>query len=121
MDFCLFFFEQANASWTKPDPSLLPPLSEAGCKSCQNLVNTAEELEAKGHRYGSRPVTVTKTVPVGGAPSNQQYIRVFLSQHKVDVLTASGAVVSSDAAADVVRNAALVWKEGRWLMYGLAA
>jgi hypothetical protein len=118
--FVKYYFQQANESWTRPDASLLPPLSEGGCQSCANLIKTAQELVAQHQRYSMGPVTVTRATAFEGGAGDQQLVRASLRQRKVDVLDASGKVVSSDPAAKVSRTASLIWRNGQWLMYGLA-
>ena len=117
--FVRFFVEQSNEAWTKPDDSLLPPLSEKGCLSCEALQKTAGQLVAKKQRYRTNPVTLQEIDAVGGAPSGQQYVRVLGTQNRVDVIDSTGKVVMTDPKKSVALTASAVWKEGRWFMYDM--
>lgn len=118
--FVRYFFDQVNQSWTAPDPNLIEANSENGCESCASLASTASELKAKGHKYASTPVTVMETKRVSGAPSGQKYIETKLQQHRVNVVDPSGRVVLTDEKKTLVRTVAVIWKDDRWLIYGVA-
>jgi hypothetical protein len=117
--FVKFYMEQANVAWTKPDPTVLPPLSDSGCLSCKDIQSTAVSLKDKGQRYVSNPVTVTKVGAFGGAPKGQQYVRLFMTQHKVDVVDTKGGVVLTDPEKKLVRTAGVVWEGASWQMYDI--
>jgi hypothetical protein len=117
--FVEFFVEQSNDAWTKPDATLLPPLSDPGCLSCQALQKTATNLVAKKQKYRSAPMTITKIGAVGGAPSGQQYVRVLGTQNRVEVVDSEGTVVLMDPKQSVALTASAVWREGRWLIYDM--
>ena len=118
--FVKFYMEQANRAWTEPNASVLPPLSDAGCLSCKDIQATAEDLKTSGQRYVSRPVTVTRVAAFGGAPPPQQYVRLFMTQHKVDVVDSNGLVVLTDPNKALVRTAGVIWEGSSWRMYGIA-
>ena len=118
--FVRYFFDQVNLAWTTPDPDPIDTNSEEGCKSCTSLSDTAKQLRAKGHRYASNPVTVSNTKLVAGAPKGQQFVETNLLQHRVDVVDASGNVVSTDKRATLLRTVAVIWRGDRWLIYGVA-
>ena len=118
--FVEFYMGQVSEAWTRPDPTLLPPISDPGCLSCKDLQKTATDLKAKGQHYAANPVTVTKVVAIGGAPKGQQYVRLFMDQHKVNVVDANGKVVLTDPAKKLARTAGVIWEGDSWLMYGLA-
>jgi hypothetical protein len=118
--FVKFYMDQANTAWTTPDTTLLPPLSDTGCLSCKAIQETAVSLKKKGQRYAANPVTVTSVTAFGGAPKGQQYVRLLMDQHKVNVVDSTGKVVLTDPAKKLARTAGVVWKGGTWLMYDLA-
>ena len=118
--FVKYYFDQVNEAWTKPDAEILPPLGEEGCKSCAGLQETAQSLVAKSRKYASPPITVTKVQPLAGAPAGQQYVRVFIDQHAVDVVDAAGKVVTKDKAGRGARTAAVLWMGETWRVYGIA-
>jgi hypothetical protein len=117
--FVKFYIDQSNDAWTKPDDSLLPPLSDKGCLSCQALQKTATNLVAKKQKYRTSPMTITKLGAVGGAPTGQQYVRVLGTQNRVDVIDSKGTVVMTDPKQSVALTASAVWKEGRWFIYDM--
>lgn len=117
--FVKFFMEQANRAWMEPNAELLPPLSDPGCLSCKEIQRTAASLVRDGQRYVSTPVTVTRVAAFGGAPKGQQYVRLFMTQHKVDVVDATGKVVLTDPKRSLARTAGVIWEEASWRMYDI--
>ena len=117
--FVRFFLEQAALAWTKPDASLIPPLSDPGCLSCKDLQKTATELVAKRQRYRSSPISIQSVVSVGGF-KEQTHIHVQMTQKKVDVIDAKGAVVLTDPYQKLTRTVALTWKGDQWILYDVA-
>jgi hypothetical protein len=117
--FVRFFVEQSNEAWTKPDDTLLPPLSDNGCLSCEALQKTSAKLVANKQRYRSDPMTIEEIGAIGGAPSGQQYVRVIGIQNRVEVIDSAGKVVLTDPKKGVALTASAVWKEDRWFMYDM--
>ena len=111
--------EQVAEAWTKPDDSLIPALSEPGCLSCRDLQETAQELVQKKRRYASNPVAI-KSVTAVGDVAGQTQVRLLMTQLKVDVVDASGAVVMTDPRQELARTTAVVWRGDRWLLYDIA-
>lgn len=118
--FVKYFMEEANRSWVKPDVTVLKLLSDPGCISCKQIQDTASALAAKGHHYSANPVTVRTVAAYNGAPAGQQFVRLLMTQHKVDVVDSAGKVISTDPQVELARSAAVVWKGDSWLMYGIA-
>jgi hypothetical protein len=116
--FVRFFIEQSNDAWTKPDATLLPPLSDPGCIACKGLQDTAEELVAKKQHYVSAPVSNIRTTAIGGAKPGQQMVRMFAKQNKVKVIDAAGKLVRTDPAMDLARSVLLTWGSGGWRVFG---
>jgi len=115
--FVEFFVEQSNDAWTKPDATLLPPLSEPDCVACKGLQDTAKELVAKKQHYVSAPVTNIRTTAVDGAKPGQQLVRLLARQNKVQVVDAAGAVVRTDPAMDLARTVLVAWGGGQWRVF----
>ena len=115
--FVEFFVEQSNDAWTKPDSTLLPPLSDPGCLSCQALQKTATNLVAKKQHYVSAPVSNIRTTAIGGAKPGQQMVRMFAKQNKVKVVDAAGELVRTDPAMDLARSVLLTWGSGGWRVF----
>ena len=117
--FVRFFMETANRAWAQPNSTLLPPLSDPGCLSCRDIQKTALALVRDKQHYVSNPVTVTKLVAFGGAPKGQQYVRLFMTQHKVDVVDAKGKVVLTDPRKALARTAGVIWEGSSWRMFDI--
>lgn len=117
--FTRYFLEQAALAWTRPDSSLIPALSDAGCLSCKELQETAAELVAKKRRYASSPVTVNSVNAVGDV-MGQTHVRVRMTQNKVDVVDSAGTVVLTDPSEPLTRTVALVWRGERWVLFDVA-
>lgn len=118
--FVKYYFDQVNEAWTTPDATLLPKLADSGCKSCDGLQSTAQSLADKKRKYEANPVTVTKVTPFDGGPQGQQFVRVFITQHAVNIVDASGSVVDKDKAGKGARTASVVWRGKSWVLYGIA-
>ena len=118
--FVKFFLEQAALAWTRPDATLIMPLSDPGCLSCKDLQKTASELVTKGQRYRSSPISIQSVVAVGGF-KDQTHVHVQMTQKKVDVIDSQGAVVLTDPYQKLTRTVGLVWKGDSWRLYGIAA
>ncbi|WP_457253095.1 DUF6318 family protein [Pedococcus sp. P5_B7] len=117
--FVRFYMEQANRTWVEPNATLLPALSDSGCLSCKEIQKTAAELVRDGQHYVSDPVTVTRVAAFGGAPTGQQYVRLFMIQHKVEVVDSTGRVVLTDPKKSLARTAGVIWEETSWRMYDI--
>lgn len=114
------YFAQVNTAWMTPDPSLLPPLAEAGCKSCDNLEKTARELVNVGLRYDAPAVSVLSTSVHPGSLPDQIRLNVRLQQNLANEVDRNGVVVTPHPKREGIRGVAVVWQEGRWLLYGMA-
>jgi hypothetical protein len=117
--FVRFYIDQLNEAWTRPDSKRLPPLSDPDCIACKSLQETAVSLAQKREKYASNPVTVTKVVPVGKSPKGIQLVRLFMDQHKVNVLDSSGKVVLTDQAKELSRTVGVTWKGDSWLLFDM--
>ena len=118
--FVKFYMETANRAWVEPNATLLPPWSDSGCLSCKEIQKTAVALVRDGQHYESSPVTVTRVAAFDGAPKGQQYVRLFMTQHRVNVVDTAGKVVLTDPKQSLARTAGVIWKETSWRMYGIA-
>jgi hypothetical protein len=117
--FVKYYLQQVNEAWTKPVIGLLPPLSDKGCVTCKSFEDQAAALVTKKHRYATAPATYRSFTPYDGAPSGRQYVRVLGTQHKVNVVDASGETVSTDAEKPIAVSAMTVWQGGQWLLFDM--
>ena len=118
--FVRFYLDQINVAWTTPKAGIISRLSDPSCQSCASFEDTAAQLSKDGQRYAATPSTFTTVKAYGGAPAGQQLVRVVGTQHKVDIVNASGRVVKTDPKESIAANALTIWKGTRWLMYDLA-
>ena len=116
--FVKYWVEQSNEAWTRPDATLLPPLSDPDCIACKSLQETAEELVAKHQRYESDPVSNIRTEPVPGAPTGKQFVRLHAQQNRVNVVDERGRVVSTDPSKNVVKTVMVQWGDQAWVLFG---
>jgi len=117
--FVRYFIGESARAWTNADPAPIQSLSDPDCDSCANLAGTAKKLHAAGHHYAHPPITVTATQALTG-DGDKQNVAASVRQHAVDVVDASGSVVSTDKADNLERTFLLYWKEGRWVVGGIA-
>jgi hypothetical protein len=80
---------------------------------------TAVQLEKDKQKYVSNPVTVTKVLPAGESAKGVQLVRLFMDQHKVDVVDETGKVVLTDPVKKLVRTVGAEWKDGSWRLYDM--
>jgi hypothetical protein len=117
--FVKYYIEQLNLAWTTPDSSLLPPLSDPECIACKNLNDTAVQLERDKQHYTRDPVTVTKVVPLSENGKGVQLVRLFMDQHKVDVVDSAGKIVLTDPKKKVARTVGTTWVGKSWQLFGM--
>lgn len=117
--FVKFFMELVNAAWTTPQAGLLPELSDEGCLACKGFEETAANLVAKGQRYERTPASFASIRAIEGAPAGRQLVHVTGTQHRVDIVNRTGAVVSSDPEERIAVNAMTIWRGDKWLLYDM--
>ncbi|HSO65606.1 MAG TPA: DUF6318 family protein [Ornithinibacter sp.] len=117
--FVAYFVQQSARAWTTPDASMIEVLSDPDCESCASLATTASELETKGHRSKADPITLV-SVEILVGEDDRQNVAAMIKQHEMDVIDQDGKVVDSDSAGDLQRTFLLYWKEGQWLVGGIA-
>jgi len=117
--FVRYFVGQSAKAWTNADPTLIEKLSNPDCDSCANLATTARKLHRAGHHYATTPITVRSTQALTG-DGDKQNVAASIRQHAADVVDEGGTVVSSDKADNLERTFLLYWKEGQWVVGGIA-
>jgi hypothetical protein len=117
--FVRYFVGQSARAWTNADPALIESISDPDCDSCASLASTAKKLREAGHHYARAPITVTSAQALTG-DGDKQNVAASIRQHSVDVIDGGGAVVSSDKAGNLERTFLLYWKEGQWVVGGIA-
>ena len=117
--FVTYFFDQVNRAWTTPEAGVIAALSVKGCEFCEKTEATALYLVKEHQRYESNPVSVTQTARFAGAPRDQHYYSIQLTQNRSRILDASGAVVATDPKKETQFNVAVQWAENGWRMLGV--
>jgi len=120
MAFVRYFIEQSNLAWTKPDTTLIQPLSEEGCQSCKAFQSGAGDLATNGRRFDQDPVRLTSLAVRPGAPEGRVFLTAHLHQTSAHVIDQTGQITSTQSAEDLVRQIAVIWMGDRWLLYGMA-
>jgi hypothetical protein len=115
--FVRYFIDRVNYAWTAPEVGVISRLGEPGCLSCKSMEATAHDLNLKGHRYRTDPVTATQIRPVSSAPKGQQYVVAEMHQHRTDIIDAQGQIISTDADKRFTTTIALVWRGGSWRVF----
>jgi hypothetical protein len=116
-----YFIDRVNYAWTTPQSGVVAALGDSGCLSCRALEKTATGLVKDDRRYAETPISLEKLAAVPGGPDGQQYVRGTMVQNRVDIVDRQGRTVSTDPRLSAGRTFALVWKEGSWRVFGIAA
>ncbi|MFL6154162.1 MAG: DUF6318 family protein [Ornithinibacter sp.] len=117
--FVRFFVVESARAWTSANPGPIEALSDPDCASCASLAGTAKKLREAGHHYAAVPITVSSAEALTG-DGNRQNVAASIRQHAVDVVDKEGVVVGSDKADNLERIFLLYWKEGQWVVGGIA-
>ena len=117
--FVRYFFDQVNRAWTTPEAGLIARLSVDDCEFCTKTEQTAAFLTKEGQRYETAPVTVSTYAAFAGAPKDQHYFSLELTQNRSRILDESGAAVATDPKKDTRFNVAVKWTPDGWRMLGV--
>lgn len=120
MAFVRFYIDAINMAWTKPDATILPPLAASECHSCANFQKATEGYVRMHHRMASTPLTIQDIAIDPGAPDGQMFVSGTVSQPVVEIIDVNGSVVDRTDSASGRYRFGLLWKEGRWLVFGIA-
>ena len=93
--FVRYFFAQLNRSWSSADPSLLPPLSEPGCKTCGAFTSSAASFRSKNQHYKGEVFSVTHIGALGEGLKGQEVLVVGKQEPGAIVDQAGGVIKSS--------------------------
>jgi hypothetical protein len=95
--FVRYFFAQLNRSWSTADPSLLPPLSEPGCKTCGAFASSAAQFRSKNQHYRGEVFSVSSIGVRGQGPKGQEVL-VIGKQASGAIVDRAGTVVQTSVA-----------------------
>jgi len=111
--FTKYFFAQLNRSWAEADPSLLPPLSEPGCKTCGAFASSAASYRAKKQHYKGEVFTITFVGVTGEGPKGQEVL-VVGKQRPGAVVDENGTVIEASVLQTGRFVASLHWTGKGW-------
>jgi len=112
--FVRYFFEQLNRSWARADPLLLPPLSEASCKTCRAFTASAASFRAKGQHYKGDVFTVSSVGGLGKG-SNGEEVLVVGQQEPGAIVNQSGTIIEKSVAQAGKFTVSLNWTGSGWM------
>ena len=118
--FVKFFIDQVNESYTTPRDDLIPPLSHPDCKSCADSQSKAKQFVASKSRAVAPPYTASKVTWVGEQAAGVFIITMSLRQAETEIRYLSGEAAGSIPEAKDDYRVGITWKEGQWVIYGLA-
>jgi hypothetical protein len=108
--FARFYLEQVNEAWMAPDPELIRPYALESCKTCANMVETAEWLLQQHYRYDGAPSDIGPSIPLPKSSQDRVFIDVSTNQLERKIVDEDGGVAEEVSFA---RSASQV--EVRWL------
>ncbi|QIM20618.1 hypothetical protein G7075_04740 [Phycicoccus sp. HDW14] len=114
-----YFFDQFNLAYTRPQVGLIESMSTPGCEFCSKSEVRAVGLAEDRQRYAQNPVKLEEAVSFGGAPKNEQYVRIRFTQVAATIVDSNGRQVSQVAEGTATANAALRWSGSRWFVRGI--
>lgn len=117
--FVRFYIDQVNKAWTTPDATLLPPLSEEGCKSCAGIQQTAASFARKGFHYDTQPLTIISITARQHSEPPRIWVDAELRQNQANEVDHTGVVSTPHPADQASRVIVVIWQEERWLLYGI--
>lgn len=115
--FVRFFMDQVSVAWVTPQTGLIRDLGLPDCLACASFEKTAAELVEKGQRYERRPSTVISAT--ASSQGRGQRVHAVIQQHQVNIVNASGAIISTDSAKRFSGDVLLIWKGNRWWIYDM--
>jgi hypothetical protein len=114
--FARFYLEQVNKAWMAPDPELIRPYALESCKTCANLVDSAEWLRDHTSRYDVEPTLIGASVVLPESTRNQALVRVVQAQQASRILNADGSVQKSFPRIQGESEVALDWRSASWMV-----
>lgn len=110
--FVTFYVEQVNRAWAQPSTGLLPPLSLAACKSCEQYEGSARDLVESGQRFAANAV-IQRTVASVAAAAEHARVLFVGQQPPTKVVDRQGATVRVQTSMALKLEFSLSWA-GAW-------
>lgn len=118
--FFRYFWETFNYSYRALDTAGLDDLSEKSCRSCTSYIAAIEAARDEGNRFTGGEVQVLAAVAAPGDVERGLVVNAVISQEPAFTITPGGATATSaDATAQQRIDAAVAWRDGRWVMLGM--
>jgi hypothetical protein len=117
--FVRFYIDLVNEASIAPLAGVVVPLSDTGCVACKNIEADLQDLVAKDRRYAQRALAIQGLGPVTETGDGQWVLPMTLRQSATDILDSSGQRVDVVQAQTFRRSVAVVWRVGRWVMFGM--
>ncbi len=114
--FARFYLEQVNKAWMAPDPELIRPYGLESCKTCANVVATAEWLVENGYRYDGAPQAIGPSIVLPESTHATVFVEVSTNQLARSILTADGRVADTIKFVYSASQLKLQWSEQGWLI-----
>ena len=111
--FTKYFFAQLNRSWSTADPSLLPPLSESGCKTCSAFTASAASYQTKKQHYKGELFTVSSIAALGKGLKGEEVL-VAGKQQAGAIVDQAGKVIETSVAQAGKFVISLRWAGSGW-------
>lgn len=112
--FARFYLEQVNQAWMKPDPELIRPYALKSCKTCANILETAEWLHDNKFRYDGEPQDIGPSIVLPESTRSAIFVEVSSNQLSRRIVDGEGAVVESVDFAYSASRVELRWSEQTW-------
>jgi hypothetical protein len=111
--FTKYFFAQLNRSWSTADPSLLPPLSQPGCKTCGAFTASAASFGSKKQHYKGEIFSVSSIGALGQGPKGQEVL-VVGEQKPGAIVDQAGRIIETSVAQAGKFVISLQWTGAGW-------
>lgn len=111
--FTKYFFAQLNRSWSTADPSLLPPLSEPGCKTCGAFTSSAASFRSKTQHYKGEVFSVTSIGALGKGLKGEEVL-VVGEQEPGAIVDQAGTVITASVRQAGKFLISLAWTGRGW-------
>jgi Family of unknown function (DUF6318) len=111
--FVRYFFDQVNRGWSTADPTLLPSLSEPGCKTCGAYTSSVASYRTKNQHYKGEFFTVSSIGSLGNGPKGEEVL-VVGRQEPGAIVDQAGNVVETSVAQAGKFLISLRWTGSGW-------
>jgi hypothetical protein len=108
--FARFYLEVVNRAWRLPDPNLLRPLALPTCRTCANLVATAEDLLKTKQHYAGDAGLVGRSVVAPGTSTGRAVIELVYDQRATEIVDRSGKRIERVRSKKSQSQVTLQWR-----------